>query len=226
MQAEQERQLAAICSRGQPEGCDPEEQGPGEDGDSEFDAVMATMSPATARTQSRVTAGTADFAPRQLAADLATLPAAASSQPQQAAAAASSPVPARQPQQAAAAPPPWQASPWGQQQQQQAAAAPPPWQASPWGQQQQQQQQQAAAAPPPWQASPWGQQQQQHRAASSGTAHHLTPPGVPPLHPNPFPFRLPFPPFQAAPVHDGGLRRRALRAKGGTMAWGTASLLG
>ena len=47
-----------------------------------------------------------------------------------------------------------------------------------------------------------------------------------PLHPNPFPFRFPFPPFQAAPVHDGGLRRRALRAKGGTMAWGTASLLG
>ena len=63
-------------------------------------------------------------------------------------------------------------------------------------------------------------------------AHHLLA-----LHPHAFPsvslphslpripFRFPFPPFQAAPVHDGGLRRRALRAKGGTMAWGTASLL-
>ena len=65
-------------------------------------------------------------------------------------------------------------------------------------------------------------QPSQARAAAPGGEQRDCPPPNPtrgsPLHPNPFPFRLPFPPFQAAPVHDGGLRRRALRAKGGTMA--------
>ena len=73
-------------------------------------------------------------------------------------------------------------------------------------------------------------QPSQARAAAPGGEQRDCPPPNPtrgsPLHPNPFPFRLPFPPFQAAPVHDGGFRRGALRAKGGTMAWGTASLLG
>ena len=62
-------------------------------------------------------------------------------------------------------------------------------------------------------------QPSQARAAAPGGEQRDCPPPNPirgsPLHPNPFPFRLPFPPFQAAPVHDGGLRRRALRAKGG-----------
>ena len=55
-----------------------------------------------------------------------------------------------------------------------------------------------------------------HWEAGVGTAHQ-TPPGVPPPPHTALRFVRPFPPVLKRPgtVHDGGLRRRVLRAKGG-----------